>query len=98
MDTQKFGVNRGAGVELLMASDQYSEIDVSIILDLGREDTTAVIDSDPGSSGGVVKNLYDTGGEGSYIQYQIDGIATTGSVGFDLYGVNYWNIAGDAPR
>lgn len=90
-------VQKGEGLDVIIKSDLYSETNYYMIKDFGVLTTSAQKIPDQGSS--LQKPFVNVGIEGSYIQYKISGTTSSGkTVGYQLYGVNFWIEQGDMPR
>lgn len=90
-------VQRGEGLDVILKSDLYSETNYYLIRDFGVLTTSAQKVPDQGS--GLQKPFVNVGIEGSYIQYKIAGTTVSGkTVGYQLYGVNFWVSLGNSPR
>lgn len=90
-------VQKAAGLDVIVETDLYSETEYQLIRDFGVETTNA--QKVPSQPSGLQKPFVNMGIEGSYIQYKISGTTTTGkTVGYKLYGTNFWTEQGNAPR
>lgn len=90
-------VQKCAGIDVFLKSDLYAETEYYVIRDFGVETSTAQKIPDQGTA--FQKPFANIGIEGSYIQYQISGTTSAGkTVGYQLYGTNFWIEPGDSPR
>lgn len=88
------------GLDVLMESDLNAYVNYSLIGDLGV--TVTEDQKIPATGTGFAKPFVNIGIAASYIQYRIHGetpdsfIAET--VGYNLYGLNFWQEIGGSPR
>lgn len=90
-------VQKGEGMDLIVETDLYAQTQYKLIRDLGVSETNSQLV--PTQPTGLQKSFVNIGIEGSFIQYKISGTTTTGkTVGYALYGVNFWVEQGGSPR
>lgn len=93
LPTEKFGVHKMAGVEVLMKSDLYAQTSFKLIGDLGAEETAAQTTSGNGTN--VSKAFVNAGITAGYCQLDISGTTTdAATVGQEIYGLNLWSDDG----
>lgn len=92
-------VQKCEGMDVILKSDLYSETNYYLTRDLGVQTSTAQKVVSTGTAGSLQKPFINMGIEGSYIQYKISGTTTSGkTVGYQIYGTNFWASAGRSPR
>ena len=92
-------VQQGQGMDVILKSDLYSETNYYLTRDFGVQTSTAQKIPGTGYTGVLQKPFANIGIEGSYIQYKITGTTVSGkSVGYQLYGTNFWKDIGGSPR
>lgn len=92
-------VQKGQGLDVILKSDLYAETAYYLVRDFGVESTASQKMPSYGAAGSLQKPFANLGIEGSFIQYKISGVTTTGkTVGYQLYGTNFWVSVGNSPR
>lgn len=77
------------GIEPIIESDLYSSTNYQLVRDLGVQSTTAQTIPDQGSD--LIKTFAQIGLRGTYLQLDISGTtAADKTVGYKLYGINFW--------
>lgn len=90
-------VQKVEGMDVIQKTDLQNETEYQFIRDFGV--TTTIAQKTFGSLTTLQKPFINTGLEGSYVQYKISGITSTGkTVGLSVYGVNVWIENGRSPR
>lgn len=90
-------VQKAAGLDAILKSDLYAQTNYQFIRDFGVQATTT--QKIPMQASTLQKPFVNMGIEGSYIQYKISGTTVTGkTVGYQMYGTNFWSNSGTSPR
>lgn len=85
------------GIDPIIKSDLYSNIQYRLVSDLGSATTSAQTIPDMGSS--VRKVNVNLSAEGNYVQVKMSGqTAASKTVGLEIYGVNVNLVQGASPR
>ena len=91
--TSKTAVQSITGIEPIIKSDMYAQINFKLRADLGRQTTGAQVLADQGAS--VAKPLVNVGVQSTFTQLQISGSTVADkTVGLDLYSFNVWHDSG----
>lgn len=88
----RYGVVRTDGLEVLIKSGMFNQVNYKLIGDLGAQTTESQTTVGSGILTDIVKTFANIGIESNLVQYEISGTSALSTVGVEIYGTNLWIV------